>query len=453
MTRVTAPYLVGPVVMRICILLCLLAGSDIQAQYRTDSLRILEEQDLLELFGAFPVIPGDVHIDEIPQRILHWSSSKIVCSIPDTGKGSAGPVVISSLTHKTEPRNITLWEGDWSRGRDEHHSRPSGSARGLRFRMRGDLHTALVKRNAVMVLTLRPQSRLYVNDYWGSQWTPEYGYETQLRTWANLPLTYDTAYKRGFKAKAHVYVRERRIRFDIYGVNGVSYSASGSCESTHSEGSLDPFYFYLAMDSMYSVDSVYIVEVGEWGVYTDTHRENAHVSFLPPTQLLVLRYAPLLDTVTEVVSTGHMRLIWHTYAGVSQYHVQVSQHPGFAQPVRDFLENDTSAIVLLPRDTTYYWRVRGLNQYGMTAWSHTGTFIRPTAMAVDEELQPSRAWLHRDRVKYRTTGEALGVHVYDILGRIVDQFEISGEGERQLELQTRPLFLLVSGQTKPLILR
>ncbi len=63
----------------------------------------------LHINGSFGVSLGKVTIDNINMVVRNWTDSLIITSIADTGKGSAGPVIVGAMGYKSEARIITLW--------------------------------------------------------------------------------------------------------------------------------------------------------------------------------------------------------------------------------------------------------------------------------------------------------------------------------------------------------
>jgi hypothetical protein len=65
---------------------------------------------------------------------------------------------------------------------------------------------------------------------------------------------------------------------------------------------------------------------------------------------------------------------WYSSTGAVGYQMQISTSPSFATTVHNMSYLDTYAKVNLSGNTTYYWRVRAINQGGLGAWSTVRNF-------------------------------------------------------------------------------
>jgi hypothetical protein len=80
------------------------------ATLRLDSIAIDEARQTLMLFGEFDsAVALNVMCDSVLLTITSSDSSRILASIPDSGKGSCGWVFVKSGSVETEKRLITYW--------------------------------------------------------------------------------------------------------------------------------------------------------------------------------------------------------------------------------------------------------------------------------------------------------------------------------------------------------
>jgi hypothetical protein len=72
---------------------------------------------LLEIFGTFGEDQGQdnrsVSVGGKPCAVLEWSSVFIACSLPVSGEGSAGSVVVTVRGHRSNVATLSLWKGDF----------------------------------------------------------------------------------------------------------------------------------------------------------------------------------------------------------------------------------------------------------------------------------------------------------------------------------------------------
>jgi hypothetical protein len=67
------------------------------------------------------------------------------------------------------------------------------------------------------------------------------------------------------------------------------------------------------------------------------------------------------------------RLVWQSAATATSYHIQVSDNSVFVGMVVDTTVADTTVrLKTLAAQSTYYWRVSGVNQYGASDYSASG---------------------------------------------------------------------------------
>lgn len=70
-----------------------------------------------------------------------------------------------------------------------------------------------------------------------------------------------------------------------------------------------------------------------------------------------------------------MTFVWHSDVFADEYQIQIDKSDAFTSPVVDNAVADTLfASGTLEESTTYYWRVRGINEYGEAGWSDAFSF-------------------------------------------------------------------------------
>lgn len=143
------------------------------------------------------------------------------------------------------------------------------------------------------------------------------------------------------------------------------------------------------------------------------------VAMLPGTPSLQSPIANAKDAAAP------LRLLWAQTERAYTYTVQVAKTPGFEQPVvtRDGLINTQYDMATLDASTTYYWRVRGVNAYGVGSWSDAraftsaappapvlpgvATLVTPAAAAKDVSTSARFTWMPADRATSYTVQVSL----------------------------------------------
>jgi hypothetical protein len=96
----------------------------------------------------------------------------------------------------------------------------------------------------------------------------------------------------------------------------------------------------------------------------------------PATTTLPLPSVPTLYKPVGGVTVSGSRLLisWNTSIGAVGYQLQISNSSAFSSYVYNAAQLSTAQRVNLASATTYYWRVRAINQAGMSTWSTVGAF-------------------------------------------------------------------------------
>jgi hypothetical protein len=106
---------------------------------------------------------------------------------------------------------------------------------------------------------------------------------------------------------------------------------------------------------------------------------------MPDVPVLV---APAKDSANSPVN---IKLVWNSISNATSYDIQLSSSPSFESVVSSETGNISAVGVTdsfytfgpLDLGTTYYWRVRALNEVGNTDWSETWSFVTTTATSIE----------------------------------------------------------------------
>ncbi|MFI5264070.1 MAG: hypothetical protein ACHQM6_06110, partial [Candidatus Kapaibacterium sp.] len=76
---------------------------------RIDSMFVDESKSELQICGDFGSPKGAIWVDSVLLQLQSWTDSFIVATIPTSGRGSAGPVVVAGRSYRSEERMLTMW--------------------------------------------------------------------------------------------------------------------------------------------------------------------------------------------------------------------------------------------------------------------------------------------------------------------------------------------------------
>lgn len=108
-----------------------------------ERLEIDELTNTLQIFGSFGTERGKVTVDDVEATsIFDWTPVVIICTIKETGAGSAGDVVVSVRDLKSNPVPLTVWDVKLNYASDDNGVRMEGV---INLRIRADVHPRRTK--------------------------------------------------------------------------------------------------------------------------------------------------------------------------------------------------------------------------------------------------------------------------------------------------------------------
>jgi hypothetical protein len=352
----------------IVFLLCASAGF---AQPVIDSMLIDEmkfpnqKESELRIYGSFGNLQGKVWGDSVEMHVSNWTDSLVKASIPDTGRGSAGPVVIGASGYQSAPRVITLWEMKIKYTSEHLYDVGSSSATdNFDLLWRLDLHSMLKNKNATGSLYLsgmsssKTEQRLSTSITINGKTTSGYT-DTTIYPYIYYASFYFQEHKLGLQATLYVY----------------------------SDGSPNSICSYDSVFNLLPKDTT-IHLTGE--VYWETVLTPQMTLFPPPAKAIALQNNPsIIDPKDNSFGTGTDDIIlrWDSLALMDKYHLQVSLDSLFSSTHSHLPQTQSNKIIVdtiisatefalspLAKNTQYFWRVAGVNSEGESRWSNTWNF-------------------------------------------------------------------------------
>jgi hypothetical protein len=417
------------------------------AQSRIDSMKIVTESSSLEIYGEFAA-EGSVTVEDISLPVTSWSNSLIVCTIQDTGRGSAGAVIVSSEGQNSEPKNITLWEGSWSQDYVERHSRDIGNAQSLQYRVRLDLHDAILHQQRYSRYALDSSSIVRVVDYSSTPWSPKYGYETNWRTESSKRACEESEYDAGFRGMSALDLLSRNLGISVSEIRGVeeriTWMDSTGQGSEINVVTYPGFAFSLPLNEKFNpmrIDTFWY-PFGNDRTVGSRHAAGT-VHFLPPDSLLSLASKP--EVKPSFVMSNSVAIGWSAMMNVLDYEIELSNEVAFINPIISRTTADSVIVLSINDPARYYLRVRGRNQYGSTAWAPTKQFDFLPASVETEKVRNGLRMIE-DRLTNHSE-QPIACRVYDLLGRKQAEFKLEPMASVRLAHLTRPMLVIVHGRT------
>ena len=147
----------------------------------------------------------------------------------------------------------------------------------------------------------------------------------------------------------------------------------------------------------------------------------------PPPHLITSNFG-------DTLSIKDSALIWNFETSAASYEIQISTDSIFSKVILD--STGITDTLLFPRslssNTKYFWRVRGINNYGASLYSETGYFISPnfTLVKQSEYTMPRKYSLSQNYpnpfnpstiISYSVPKSSMvSIKVYDALGREIE---------------------------------
>jgi hypothetical protein len=412
-----------------------------------DSLKVIPAKGELVIFGKFGSTQGVVRVEGVPVSAISWKDSEIVCTIPDSGKGSAGAVVVSNELGTSDPHFLSLIRCYRGYSHNEDHSRASGNYNSASVWSRVDLQTAILSNATRIELAVDTYTVATLGSYWATQWDPEYGYETEEISHGSLRARYDSTYSSGFRGPVELNPIARSMRLYVRDIQGVHYNKSGSYKSISSVGSAENFTVDFTFDRDFQpvcLDSM-IYMYG--GVYQDHITQGGAVDFAPKALVALLdkpRGLTAADNESEVT------VLWDFDERFDFFEIQLSKSDSFGLNTELYVSPNGGRSIAIDRGIKYFWRVRGTNSFGKSQWSPTASFLLPLKGSVGFYAhQPLR--ISQQSIEFSFEGEPRKLIVSDLLGRLLDERTLIGIGKLDLSSYPRPCLIKVENESSILL--
>ncbi len=361
--------------MRSLLVVVILAGlcSALRAQRPViDSMRVDEWARTLIIHGEFGFAKGAVWCDSVELPISFWSDTMIRAAIPDTGKGSVGPVVVGANGYQTKARILTLLKAS-------ANCEVNLFSFVLQFAVRADIHSLLLHGRSYMRNLQLSRSTLLTVNFVDIYYTGHgNGSETSVHDARLYYFATDSTFN--FTALVQLSLPEKQLQIDLQQLPSlegthVEYQNSIPISWGHKTINVPSFSIIGTLDS-----ALLIKKEG-------TITSSSCLFGLPATTVLLDSFPELISPRNNTVFVRDgITLQWDSLETMDNYHLQFSTDSTFSTTRFDTIIPALQfALPPLDSNTTYFWRVAGLNSEGQSLWSPIWHFTTNTMLKVTNE--------------------------------------------------------------------
>ncbi len=386
---------------------------------RIDSMLVDEKMSELRIWGDFGSPKGAVWVDSVQLQINTWSDSLLSATIPASGKGASGLVVVAGRSIRSEGRMLTAW------------------SMGMTF---------AVSRSASYYLE-------YTHNEWVVNWRCDL--DSRLRSahpgiGQSVPVSLAVSENHTYHLESYdPQTKVNTVQDENLSGAGISTGRLDITTMTffpnvpdEAQGSGYAYTPTIVLDTALLPVNGYI-ETGtdpffparfSWGNPIGT----PNLVFNPPIPLIrQLRFQPILlkpdSGVTSLVTDGDT-VQWNSMPLMAKYHLQVFNDSILSNKIVDTLVFDTTfALPSLSNNTKYYWHIAGINAEGESRWSNVWNFTTGSSANVTIEKDPNiNIYPNPTNGKLiidydQSDGDLLNVTVFNIEGKVLNRFTIQGQ--------------------------
>jgi hypothetical protein len=259
-----------------------------------DSLIINEQTGILAVYGDFGSTPGKIWCDGFELVPTKWTDTIIYAAIPDSGKGSAGPVLIGSRGYSSDTALISMWKGRVFDNWAHHYSNSTFDRRLNRYDLywRYDINSRL-KNKTLQFVNFIQTTRASMREF---DETIAQGSNTHFIQ-DSLLLLIRSDFNLGFQPFDHGFDGDPPIVFEV---DSLFLTYGGS---QYRQGGFSTTYWY----ADFTIS-------------------------LPPLSVADLFWSPSIisprDSSLEE-DAGAVNIEWKAHPRMQHYHLQISSDPNF----------------------------------------------------------------------------------------------------------------------------
>ncbi len=422
------------------LILILTSASSLRAQKPViDSMIVNEDSSQLSIYGSFGNTPGEITVNGDTLKILQWNDTMLIASIPDTGIGSAGPMVVQTQFGISDTNMLSVIVGTYSSGEEYSDIGVyTSTINTLYFTIRFDLHRILGNQGSSLTLInfepIRSKTAFrhrYENDIYS-------GNQSQDTLNSLIQELGDSGHS-NFDCTFFIERGKERKWY-------VSADLGGS----------STIYGGFTLDSLFRITPSGVPLPAPPGIFDEPgYSEDTIITgsvLFRPVALIALQNAPTLIAPILDSNNWEPHLLWLNMLDIDFFNVEISTDSTFSINLHEFPTSDTSLVpTILTPGLRYFWRVQGKNSEGYSKWSSVWSFgENPSSVKFAGSKGGMELHVTESSIQFETE-DAANLTIYNVLGEIVARFRCDGEGAlhsislSSLELRGSNYFVILHG--------
>jgi len=132
---------------------------------------------------------------------------------------------------------------------------------------------------------------------------------------------------------------------------------------------------------------------------------------------------PLEPICGDSVITNNVVIRWNKVSNATKYMIEISNNEDFIEIIKQDSSNTSEYNFNIPKDTTYYWRIKTIGENSVSNWSNLFDncyFIKSTPSSIENDFSISNNIIFPNPVKDELTLDIKNIEIRDFSCEILD---------------------------------
>jgi len=132
---------------------------------------------------------------------------------------------------------------------------------------------------------------------------------------------------------------------------------------------------------------------------------------------------PLEPICGDSVITNNVVIRWNKVSNATKYMIEISNNEDFIEIIKQDSSNTSEYNFNIPKDTTYYWRIKTVGENSVSNWSNLFDncyFIKSTPSSIENDFSISNNIIFPNPVKDELTLDIKNIEIRDFSCEILD---------------------------------